>query len=534
MIYPHLKVEIPNAGTRRQRRGMKTYLCVDPASVPSCPPKHQGRKSVMIGRIEIKDGREMLAPNDAYFELFCPEPPRDAKQAGACKKPPRPAEKSAGSADRAPTATGYGIIGSLLLNNLGVTKCLANTFGKSRALKLQACALYLAESGHPSFAELGEFVKKNLKRDLSSDFTREQARELFASVKLKEYVAFCREWVASRPKGRPVLFDVTAPEDFSGNFPPGKAISGADSRPQDKLAVFCDGSAGMPLFIFPFRGGLFNSDRLRHFLKRARLRGIDTGYGLSVAGSGRAFPTDMTDPDFERFCSAENLTFVVRSACDGSSVRESGPSEGCNNFAVPDGVKVSDLRFIKGLKYADADIYAHPPWRVVYFDRGTQDYSPCFKVLTDSEDKGFRYKDRRGLMRKKNCIALLTNDGSSFPGKLLQLCNTREQAETFFESIKACISDDCGAEKLKTTVKGKLIVIFVAFILRQVMKHRLYHKLNEHGLTLSDAIKVYKELKCAREADGIWCFRQKEMTKLQHELIGPLELRDKQRPRRKK
>ncbi len=541
MIHPDFPVDIPQKGTRRQkRRDGSVYLYLDPAKVLSCPPKHQGKKSVLIGEIMPVDGKEMLIPNDAYFELMDPDRLRDNFQIStAGGKPDQGAEQSAEPMSAAET-DGLTLLGAKLLKKTGFTACLKEALGNERAIRLQACALYLAGGSHSTFAELDAFVQNNFNQQLSSGLTREQAQKLFVSVGEDECKAFYTAWNKKQQAEWIVLSDAATFAEFPKYATVLKRQRCDDNLLQDSIAVFCDGDTGIPLYILKFEGQLLDSAVFRHVMSRVRDFGIDEA-SLSLALDGTVNRYGVTNPDNLCLMHFNDIPFVIRVACDGGNdtVSEAfsnkcadlshevrinretflagslpfalGGLEGRLHLYRDSKVcdsKVSDLNYIRAYKRAELAGFTKIPDWVTDFDRWAKSYSPCFKVEKDSGGTGFQYEESSDgfdtLRFRQGGVALFCNDEDYSAKESLRFYRFKETLEADLDGMKNCINDGAGLNMFDDPANGRLLALFGALTALQAINYRLKIRFAGYGPTFSDVVEELKAIKFVRKQDGTW------------------------------
>ncbi len=539
MLYTDIEVEIPAGAWRQKRTDTVTYVYMNPSRSPACPDKYKGRYGFMVGRIKLVDGKEMLTPNNVYYELMGIPLPDSATQKRTGKK-------------TVPESEGFGVIGSLLLSSMGVTACLEKALGRERALKLQACALYLAQGRHDSFAGLEKFTAKNLKNALGSSFKREKALKLFNSVTATECETFYTAWNAKNRKCQPVLSDVAAFAEISRDLTVTDRNPDNDGMPLKNLAVFTCGDNDKPLFMCGYDGTLLDGTIFNDVMSRARACNLDDS-GLSVVldGSGDAY--GPADPDLLSLEHLKTLPFLVRAACRGGN---DTVSKAClerrgslkRKISVPvgdfslGGVEgklylcrertkseiMAGLKHLQKLKRAELESLPGIPAGVTDFDRWAKSYSPYFKVSKDSGAKGFKFEeDKDGLaaLADLQCIAaLFTGDAETSAKELLERFQQKKERGTYFEQIKECICDRDETDEFTSGGHGKLLTLFVSYVVWQTMRHRMEYRLSEYKIPFQDALEILRGIKLSEQANGTW-WCPDGITREQWDFVSPLKLR---------
>ncbi len=556
MIFSDIRVEIPTEGVWRWYRSeTTTYLCMDPAKAPNCPAKYKGKKGVMVGRVKQEDGREFLIPNEAYYELMGLEPPRSAKKEGAGRKPDHDQEKADARKKGAIKSAAYGVLGSLLLKELGVTACLEEAFAPESVPLIEAFALYLAERRNSSFDGLKRFTEKNLPWSAARGFDRGGVRELFDSISPGRRRNFYEAWNARQPKGPVALYDV---DSFS--FYP-TFLSGCDTArmPRFNLSLFCARGTNRPLFMCDGSGSLGQSWNFNVALEQAKANGAENSPAVVVPDS----LSDWQTFTLMHFTNCRVITKIhyrhyseeiIRMYCDWA--RElSDTVSAAKGFAMPQvdfvadslpfafggiqgrlvfyrdlnlySLKLQELMDIRKNKYDELNGLARIPDWATNFEAWAQCYRPFFKLEKAAGPTGFKFEeDKEGFARQQllaGSSILFTNDEQSTPEELLRTYACKTVAEYNFDIMKYCIWDGWSNQAEDDSKDARLFIMFVAHILWREMYYRMRVRPKQYELSVEEMIEILEEVELTKTADGKWKLPH-GLTAEQRDVISALQV----------
>lgn len=568
MIYPGIRVPIPDMGGYIFRRGDVDYLYVyvGDRQVIDEDGRTTHPKSKCIGRVETDaENNRVLMPNTFYYELMGLSQPEIAVMEGPGRKPwkekPKPVEKREPSSE---IAVGYGLAVILLAGELHLTQVLKDAFGEERGNKILSLAAFLCERPHSSLDGLDKFIGEHLTgTNLDLTFDRRAAGQLLVDISPEQCGNFYTQWNRSHPAGREIFYDVTSFSTYSGQIM--RAHYGYnrdhDDLPQINQGLFCDRDTGLPLFMCSYDGSLNDKSNFNYALKRAK------EYGVGIC-KGRRHISIVTDGGF----SSKNVDWshflgydiIIGVSCDCiSSVKEAYSKwtlslqesdradswmlgENCYiSTAIPfklgnvDGElimyrdltlevdkrkQLSRIRDKKRNELADTE---KAPKR--NFDRWAKSFAPYFKVSRCCGRKGFSYEENKEgfaqlcALSGKATLFVKREHHKIGAQETLRIYRSKESVEDCFDTSKNGLSDKRLHVHGDKQVNGKLFVMFVALILRRTFHRRLVEYLKEKGMTDEAAIRELEEIKFYKGKNG-WCLKD-AISKTQREILTALDLK---------
>ena len=184
MRYSFVTVKVPKHGCfamQRSKHGEPTrylyqYLTREQAHKFGLKGKRPAR---LIGRlVEGTDGKELLSPNENYYELNGIKAPEGAVLGGsgrkpgkastaktAAEKPQEPAKADGGKVSKA-----YDHVVKQLFAEAGVTQALEQSLGEKKAKQVTALAAYLCEGDHQGLYRFKAFCERQFPEDCAAIF----------------------------------------------------------------------------------------------------------------------------------------------------------------------------------------------------------------------------------------------------------------------------------------------------------------------------------------------------------------------------
>ncbi|MDY5779676.1 MAG: transposase [Succinivibrionaceae bacterium] len=567
MIYPEIRVPIPDMGGYTRRRGSVVYSYVyigDRQTTTDGGTTHP--KSKCIGRIELdQDNKPELMPNSFYYQLMGLSQPEVAVAEGVGRKPWKPKQTKAETREKyEETAVGYGLAIMLLAAELELTSVLKESFGEELGKKILTIAAFLCERSHSSFDGLAKFVGSNLiGTNLDVTLDRRAAGQVLVELTPEKRGKFYDSWISKHPCGLEVFYDVTSFSTYSGQII--RAHYGYnrdhDDLPQINQGLFCDRETGLPLFMCAYDGSVNDKTNFNYALKRAREHGLGIGHAkrkICIVTDGGFSARNV---DWSHFLGYD---IIIGVSCDylkdvreayvnwSSQLTEADRAhtwlfgESCYiSNSIPfklgnvDGElmmyrdlfleydKRRQLTRIKNEKKKELDETETAP--KTQFEKWAKRFEPYFKVVKSAGRKGFTYEeDLEGFASLCDLCGKVTLFVSRKYHKLteqqcLEVYRSKESVEDCFDTSKNGLSDKRLHIQGDRQVEGKLFAMFVSLILRRAFHSRIKDYIKKNGLSDESAIRELENITFYKGADG-WCLKD-ALSKTQREILQQLNLK---------
>jgi hypothetical protein len=531
MRYSFVTVKVPKHGCfamQRSKHGEPTrylyqYLTREQAQKFGLKGKRPAR---LIGRlVEGPGGKELLSPNENYYELNGLKPPEGAVLEGSGRKPGKAAKaKTSAEKPQEPAkaegkeiSKAYGFVVKQLFAEAGVTKALEQALGEKKARQVTALAAYLCEGDHQGLYRFRAFCKKQFPEDCAaifeggkagagdrgSDDASASAGEPYLTLNIndEELKAFYTAWNGHFKSQSAVFYDIASFSTYEEGMQVARAGYNLDEENlvQQNLGLFCDRSTGLPLYITSYNGSVNDMGNFERALKLAKENGMAAEKGSTEL---------VTDGGFSRrnFCWAhlKGQSFVAGVSCDHlRSVRErlltwadklsdydvgrcwridgrghSYVSSRAENFSLS-GVtgtlvmyrdlsarvnQVTHLAEIRQERREFLENLAH--WPGDDFDAFAKSYEDMFVITRDdSNPKGFTFKDNEKALSESAAlcgkITLFSTDSRLSDKELLKLYLSKEALEGRFDVTKNDLSDGRMRLEGDDPVEGRLFCAFV-------------------------------------------------------------------------
>ena len=572
MIYPFITVPAPDLGgfVLHQGNVHYKYVYVGEALV-GANGRRRKPKARSIGRlITDEQGEELLIPNNNYYEIMGLSQPESAVAEGPGRKPyKRVAQPMPEREQWSEVAVGYGLAILIMSAQLGLSAALENAFGAATRERILALAAYLCEERHSSLAGLNNFIGRNL--GLLSDvqkFARREAGQLLVELSAPGRGKFYDLWnqqQTNRPKE--IFYDVTSISTYSPRLR--KAHFGCNRDGEDDLrqvneGLFCDRENGRPLYLCCYDGSLTDCQNFNYALERAGQHNLGNVEHLTLIFDGGFSSDNLTwtklcGYDFIAGVSSEKLADVKsaylawwdsrpdavnkkpwlldgRCYYSGRVPLRLGEVQGELRVYCDPAKRAQELLDLTEKRQHLLDellATQRAPRRKADFDAWAARFAPHFKVVKVERNRnarGFVFtedenadNDARGLCGNITLFCALNHAATEVSdAEVLRLYRSKEAVEDCFDLTKNALSDKRLHIAGDAQVEGKLLILFVALILRRTLHQRLRDWLQANNYTDEDAIKELEQITFYKH-DGKW-FQKVPESKTQREIIARLQL----------
>ncbi len=567
MIYPYIRVPIPELGGYIGTNGKRRYLYVYVGErLVNKSGKSTHPKSRAIGRIEVnKEGKEELMPNTAYYEVMGLPQPELAVQEGAGRKPYKQSAPSLKERkDFAEYALGYGVSILLLSTQIGLLSALERAFGETRTQQILTLAAYLCEESHSSLAGLGEFIDEHFALFPKLKFDRRQAGQLLVELgKAPELRGkFYTEWIKQAGLNtRYFFYDVTSFSTYSGNIE--RAHFGYNRDHEDLVQIneglLCDRQTSLPLFMCSYDGSLNDAQNFNYALEQARAHHLCSDENKMTVVIDGGFSSNNYD-----WLHFNGYGLIAGVSCDRrKDVRTAYLkwTESLNDSAYANLWTLGEKGYLSSrvpltignldgllIMYRDVDLHAMKtkqlsrvktgvearlkgyagriPEQVKNFDDWASSFKPYFKVRKKGRT-GFEYEfDTQAYQEACSLCGKVTvfvsSDTQGSDSEIMQCYRQKESVEDCFDTTKNGLSDKRLHVHGDAQVDGKLFVMFIALILRRTLHQRLKDYLRQHDLTDEEAIRALQKVVCYKY-NKFWQLKD-AISKQQREILTELKL----------
>mgnify|MGYP002624334215 CR=1 FL=1 len=565
MIFPNIRVEIPNIGGYIQSRNNVRYFFIYVGDrILTSDGKTTHPKSIMIGRIEKNDdGIDELMPNESYYKVMNLKAPEVAVKEGRGSKPKTRGCAPKNRLENSQLSPLYGIIAQKIFNKLGVTKALEMAFEPKLVQEILAIATFLCDGPHSSFEDLNRFVNEHLCFNLPSSFDRRRAGETLVKLTSERRAIFFKEWIQMQTQGKSsnVFYDVTSYSTYSGEI--FKAAFGYNRDQEDLKQVnqglFCLKENGLPLFMIDYNGSLVDKQNFNYALDEA------SAYGLKTERNSVTIIMDggfcISNFDWSIFKGYDLITGV---SCNIYKTVKAKFLEWASSLNITDytkGFRINNdsylgtkepftLGELKGTLYMFKDLEtATGAQNALYakrdemqqklealesapddekdFKHFAQKFEPFFKLEKSDNEKGFIYKadEQHTLEALAMCgkVALFVQgkEEQLSPKEIMEKYRSKESVEDSFDTIKNGLCDKRLHVHGDRQVEGKLFLLFIALILWRTMHYRLKDWQFTCKSTVHSAITELKQIKSVKRNDQ-WILKN-AVSKTQREILSMLE-----------
>lgn len=569
MIYPFIKVEVPNLGGYVQPRNDKMYMYVYVGERirRASDGKSVHPKSRMIGIVETdENGKQMLIPNSFYYELMHLKAPAVAVAEGPGRKP-----KVRGTALRqkpefSEMSYGYGVAAKLLFLELGVTACLEEVFDEKVVAEIETLAAFLCEGAHSSLGGLNDFVNENLCIGAPATFDRRRAGEMLVQLSSHERGAFYSAWnQLHQADTHHVFYDVTSFSTYSNQI---QRASFGYNRDGEDLAqlnegLFCSRETGLPLYLCSYEGSLNDAQNFKYALSMAKAHHLCVNRrGTTIVIDGGFSQDNFNWAHMEGYSLIAGVSAMRYKAVKEaylSWARTLTTDDLMHGWIVNGQVYVSKrvpmtLGGVEGelVMYRDqqsqsdrekalliakhkkeTELKECPHWPGKDFDSWAKSFEPFYKVTKARNRKGFVYEEdpdsqimRFGLCGK---VTLFTTCKKMTDKEIMEAYRAKESVEDCFDTTKNGLSDKRLHVHGDLQVDGKMFALFIALILRRTLHQRSLKWQEQYNRSTCDVITELKKIRMIKCGE-VW--GQKDaLTKRQKELLEELQLQNALQPK---
>ena len=568
MIYPYIRVPIPELGGYRTTRNKVVYLyvyygerVVDENSESSRHPRAK-----MIGRIEHDDsGNEVLMPNTSYYEVMNLPLPQIEVMEGAGRKPYKPKPEPLNQRELySEYSLGYGLTILLLSIELKLSAALESAFGVKVAQQILSLAAFMCEKQRSSFAELELFLAQQYSVQADLSLGRREAGQLLVELAKQpdKRGKFYSLWIASHQEQmNKIFYDVTSFSTYSGQIIMAKRGYNRDHEQMIQVneGLFCGKETGLPLFMCSYDGSLVDCQNFNYALRRAKEHNLKStkrntvlvvdggfrannfdwahflGYDLIVGVSCKYYSSvkkaflnwadNLTEKDAhkvwsldEQHCYISSRVPLTMGNVDGYLIMYRDMSGYAFQLSALTRKRDSLARYLKSLKSVP---------EVKNFESWAKSFLPFFRVSKAKGRKGFTFEENQeefqaALSLCGNVTLFVSGEKLGSDRDILADYRSKESVEDCFDTTKNGLCDKRLHVHGDSQVTGKLFVMFIALILRRSLHYRLRDPLKQYSLTDEDAIRELEQICFTRHKDG-WHLKD-AISKLQKDLLTGLGL----------
>ncbi len=446
-------------------------------------------------------------------------------------------------------ATGYGLTLDQLSAKLKLPSILAEVFGDSMGDQFLTLAAFLSEGRHSSLCGLENFTTEILKGvDFASVITMNDAAHLLAYIDSESADYFYQIWNTEHHTAREILYDVTS---FTVSF--GRIRKShlpynynQDDLPQRNIGLFCDQETGLPLFACSYDGTLNDPANFRyameqstkhgagagagvrkhkrricivsdlgysreehewsHFLGHALITGISCELNDDARAAYRSWTRGLTEKDRSSAWMVEDSCYFSKDIpfrlgnVDGRLVM-------CRDMIL-EAEKKDQLNRIRERQQQELEETKSAPQE--NFEAWAASFRPMFAVRKSSDRKGFVFElDNEGLMDIYGLSGRVTlfalGDATKMPHQeIMALYRSKETAEDCFDTDLNGLSSLVTDGHYRDQSCSRLLIMFLALILRTAIRKRLEHYLREHSEMSLDAVISELETIRFRRSDNGW------------------------------
>ncbi len=562
MIYPFVRVPVPNISSYVQSRNGKRYLFayVGPRVVNS-KGKSIHPTSKLIGRLETnEDGIDELMPNERYYELMGINPPVSAVTEGVGRKSSVKGTAPKEQPVLSKLSFGFGFVCLNLFIESGLFSCLEKAFGTKESYELMTIASYLIDGPHSSFSDLNDFVNDNMCLGCTHTFDRRRAGELLVKLSPEKRGEFYSLWndMHAHEKSK-IFYDVTSFSTYSGLIQKAQFGYNRDGEAlrQINQGLFCSEESNLPLYMCAYEGSLNDAQNFKYALRQAKEHHLfknKTHLTIVIDGgfSSRSFNwAHMDGYELIAGVSVHRLKAVKESFLTWArslSLDELSKEWDLNDslyisHRIPitlgglDGELVMYLDLYSQLERKktdhalkikkEAELKALKHWPGKDFDNWAKSFNPYFTVTKSRGSKGFSYtEDLEGAAQSNalcGAVTLFTTCKDLTDKEIMTSYRGKESVEDCFDNTKNGLSDHRLHVHGDAQLDGKMFVMFLGLIIERLLRQRLQTHMAENNATLHDMIRDLKKIKFFKTKRGKWVAKN-SLTKIQKELIAALNL----------
>jgi transposase len=182
-----------------------------------------------------------------------------------------------------------------IMNRLGLTEVLDETFGVERGRLVRTAALYMASRGN-IFDDVDDFCEVCLLSE--APLSSQTSSNLFASITYDEKMSFFKRWIAKQPPSPYLAYDVTSFSTYAKDIIGSEYGYNRDGErlPQINLGCFVSETTGRPVFFVNYPGSIVDKSHLPYIMAYNEELGI----------------TDIVFVLDRGFCSTSNIKYLEK------------------------------------------------------------------------------------------------------------------------------------------------------------------------------------------------------------------------------
>jgi transposase len=439
-----------------------------------------------IGKYDAASGK--MHPNSYYFEVYDAEPSLPEVSVWDY---------------------GYSYLVSKVCQDIGLTACLTEAFGK-RAMDIIVMAAYMIREGN-AMDGIDDWLQRNYFANYDSLLDSQSTSKVFGALAQSQIHDFFVGWVKVAMGEGSVCYDVTSISSYAqemADVERGYNRDG-DDLAQYNLGMFCNESDRMPLYYNRYNGSLTDKTNLAHVLSNAKAVGIKR---IKMVLDGGFWDADCLS-SLHDFCEA--FTVGMPASLKESErllVAYGGDIEKYENELGSEQVYCASV---------DADINGVPGRVMIFYDSWNHvrlcgelseridrlkaelaslkrypknklsRYTPYFIITKHDNDSGFDYVADTGkvnkLRKNKGYFLIFTTDMDAAPADVLKHYRAKDAIEKIFAQIK--VNMDCKRSRThnEQTTDGKTFVTFIACVIRSYLLNSLAKYLTDNSTSLKKA-----------------------------------------------
>ena len=505
---------------------------------------------VYIGKRIVVDDKQRLLPNDNYFDEYKKPKPTNATLRGRGRPRKNPVEISYRELPpNRPLGFGYGIAVVQIARESGLLDAIQRVWGDEISMKILAVAAHYAR-GESSLTNLEHFTSRQM-CFTNTILTSQRACELFSSIEENNAQDFFRNWIKLNLGGRYACYDVTSVSSYAREI---THIAWGYNRDHEKLPQFNVGlfartDNGMPLYCSSYNGAINDFTNLPAVARRARSAGLNDKFMLVMDGA-------FCDGSTVDYVSSLDYKFLVGApladnypgvsakvlawhTSQGSALRyldsshdshyicESAPFQVSNTAGNLLMYRFKELQHEQEMGLLDRLSEMECLLSDKHLELTTQQLKGCEKFFTVSgAQPGRTFSRNTELIENElalcGAMALFTNDFTLEPSGALRQYRFKDHAEKGFADLKNEIMGERMRVHTKAAMQGKLLMLFIALVLRKLFRLKLGDYIRENRSSLDDCIKKLMDIECVKY-NGHWVLRD-SLTRCQKDLTAILGL----------
>jgi len=444
-------------------------------------------KAKAIGKFDAASGK--MFPNSNYFDMYHLDPYLP---------------------DVDVWDYGYSYLVHKSCCDMGLFDCLAQAFGKQRAMDIIVMASYIIREGG-AMDGIDDWLQRNYFLNYDRSLTSQSTSKIFAALSAGQINDFFIDWVKIALGAGTVCYDVTSISSYAQQIPSVERGYNRDDEDlaQFNLGMFCDEGSKTPLYYNRYNGSLTDKTNLSYVLANAKAVGIhrvkmviDGGFWLEECFVGL---NDLCDSFIVGMPSYLKESQDIITAHGDGIENYANQLNVPHTYCVPADVTVGGVSG-KAFLYFDAfshvnlcnelseginRLKAELAGLKRYPKSKLKRYETYFTVTKHKNDSGFDYAvdvDKvEKIRRRKGYFLIFTTDMSSTPDDTLYHYRAKDAAEKLFGQIKCDMDGNRVRTHNEQSTDGKVFVMFIACVLRSYLLQKLNQYLTDNSTSLKKA-----------------------------------------------